>query len=124
MNDCVFCNKLEKGYDEHGRIAWLVGNVACFRPLNPVTVGHLLLVHKEHSNYFGANPEIDMSLAQAVSLLERDYESYNLITSKGKNATQTIPHTHLHFIPRQEDDGLKLPWTDQAVEGLENKETK
>jgi histidine triad (HIT) family protein len=32
----------------------------------------------------------------------------NLITSKGREATQSV--WHLHLVPRAEDDGLALPW--------------
>ncbi|MFJ4873366.1 hypothetical protein [Streptomyces sp. NPDC088757] len=34
-----------------------------------------------------------------------------LITSKGTVATQSV--FHLHIVPRQEGDGLPLPWTPQ-----------
>lgn len=39
----------------------------------------------------------------------------NLITSRGPAATQTVPHLHLHLIPRREGDGLTLPWTAQQA---------
>jgi histidine triad (HIT) family protein len=39
-------------------------------------------------------------------------EDFNLITSRGKFATQTILHTHIHYVPRRENDGLFLPWTE------------
>jgi hypothetical protein len=38
----------------------------------------------------------------------------NLIASRGPAATQTVPHLHLHLVPRLEGDGLPLPWTGQA----------
>ena len=34
----------------------------------------------------------------------------NLITSKGRPATQSVFHLHLHLVPRKVDDGLALPW--------------
>ena len=37
----------------------------------------------------------------------------NLITSIGPAATQTVPHLHLHLVPRRPGDGLPLPWTPQ-----------
>lgn len=41
-------------------------------------------------------------------------QDFNLITSAGKAATQTVKHLHVHYIPRKEGDGLKLPWSDDA----------
>jgi histidine triad (HIT) family protein len=38
---------------------------------------------------------------------------YNFITSAGKAATQSVMHLHIHIVPRQEGDGLLLPWSGQ-----------
>ena len=37
----------------------------------------------------------------------------NLITSKGREATQSVFHLHVHVVPRAAGDGLPLPWTPQ-----------
>jgi len=37
----------------------------------------------------------------------------NIITSKGREATQSVFHLHVHVVPRQADDDLPLPWTPQ-----------
>ncbi len=39
----------------------------------------------------------------------------NLITSAGREATQTVFHLHIHVVPRRDGDGLALPWTPAAV---------
>lgn len=43
------------------------------------------------------------------------YESYNLITSCGEAATQSVRHLHWHVVPRRIGDGLHLPWTGQVT---------
>jgi len=35
----------------------------------------------------------------------------NVITSVGREATQSVFHLHVHVVPRREGDGLALPWT-------------
>jgi histidine triad (HIT) family protein len=38
----------------------------------------------------------------------------NVITSRGRVATQSVFHLHLHLVPRAEGDGLALPWEPAA----------
>jgi diadenosine tetraphosphate (Ap4A) HIT family hydrolase len=38
------------------------------------------------------------------------YDSFNLITSAGRAATQSIDHLHIHVVPRTVDDKLMTPW--------------
>jgi histidine triad (HIT) family protein len=47
-------------------------------------------------------------VAHGQPLILRDY---NLITSGGREATQTVMHAHVHYVPRRRGDGLKLPWS-------------
>lgn len=41
-------------------------------------------------------------------------KDYNVIVNCGELASQTVPHDHVHIVPRREDDGLRLPWTDDS----------
>jgi histidine triad (HIT) family protein len=103
---CVFCEKFNKRPE---------GDHLVFEPLNPVVEGHLLVIHREHTDDFTENPIISGQLTERASLVAKiKGGDYNLITSKGKNATQTVPHLHIHLIPRKENDGLLLPWSGQA----------
>lgn len=42
---------------------------------------------------------------------------FNLITSAGAAATQTVAHLHVHYVPRRTGDGLGLPWTGTSGSG-------
>lgn len=90
-------------------------DVIAFRPLNPVTPGHILVVTKEHSRDAGSDSRLAglaMTRAAELSALLPDA---NIVTNQGKAASQTVWHTHLHVLPRQMGDGLPLPWTRQAM---------
>lgn len=110
-DDCPFCDRVARGeYAE----AW-GGEVDCvvFAPLSPVVPGHLLVVpipHVEHQ-YADAPEAVGSTMEIASMVAKREYDSYNLITSCGRPATQTVPHVHAHIIPRHVNDGLALPWT-------------
>ncbi|AHH20792.1 hypothetical protein NONO_c60160 [Nocardia nova SH22a] len=110
MNDlsaCPFCDRIQRGeYDG------LSGAVAHFEPLNPVTPGHRLFVptvHVEHPNW-GA---VGNAMNHAELHASGQPWDFNLITSSGAAATQSVPHLHIHYVPRRPDDGLHLPWTGQ-----------
>lgn len=108
---CVFCDKIREGsVFLHPSLP-----VVCFEPLNPVIDGHMLFVHREHTHDARENPEVTGMVFQVASeygsILNEDF---NLITSAGPNATQTVFHTHIHLVPRREGDGLHLPWTGQV----------
>ena len=111
--DCVFCKKIKDG-------DYMASNERCvaFAPLNPVTEGHLLVIPKIHTADFTENPQLSAeTMAYASELANLYYgEDVNLITSKGKLATQSINHLHIHIVPRRKDDGLMLPWSAQAVQ--------
>ena len=112
--DCVFCDIVA------GRVpAEIVGRwpeVLAFTPLNPVTEGHALVVSRQHVVWGDDVPWVYGPLfARAVDYARR-HQSFNIVTSCGHDATQTVAHVHLHVVPRRADDGLVLPWTDLRSE--------
>lgn len=112
MSTCVFCRIVR--HDEPARYVAFIGDSVSFHPLNPVTPGHILVVPKHHVADFTENPEVTAAVMRdAAQLAQSLGGDCNLITSKGALATQTIMHLHVHLIPRQPADRLRLPWTDQ-----------
>lgn len=111
MNHCVFCKIIDGTYiaDDFRQMGL---GIVSFIPLNPVTPGHRLFVPTEHSINAGEGPMCAASaFEEACDWGDAGGEDFNIITSAGKNATQTIFHTHIHYVPRRPDDGLMLPWT-------------
>lgn len=112
MNNCVFCKRIQ-GNEYEDRFA----NHVMFTPLNPVVEGHKLIVPVVHT------PNLNDPLLEAeqtgwaLRYFTNDLNEYNLITSKGINATQTVQHLHFHIVPRKDSDGINLPWTGQKIEG-------
>lgn len=91
-------------------------NAMAIVPLNPVTEGHTLVISRDHISDFSAGSEaLFWTLMYAAQLARELPGDMNLITSRGPAATQTVPHLHLHLIPRREGDGLALPWTAQQA---------
>lgn len=84
-------------------------------PRNAVTDGHTLVIPKRHVPDFAADPEVAAATMRRAAQLGRSIgRPMNLITSWGAEATQSVPHLHLHLVPREAGDGLHLPWTGQT----------
>lgn len=110
MAHCPFCHRIRLGeYDDR------LGGVVTFEPLNPVTPGHRLFLPAVHTTW--AEPASAQEAAACVRMAVRymESENFNIITSCGPAATQTVHHIHIHLVPRREHDGLHLPWTGQGT---------
>jgi histidine triad (HIT) family protein len=109
MENCVFCDTSKISSEIQDYV-----DVIVFEPLDPVVPGHLLVVPKDHTADFTENKGISARVMEvAAEVAAKLGGDYNLITSKGRSATQSIMHLHIHLVPRREGDGLHLPWTDQ-----------
>lgn len=108
--ECPFCGRIERGeYDDFNR------HCVSFEPLRPVTPGHRLVVPREHTASALTSPLLASQAFGFAAELARlmKLEDFNLITSAGARATQTVFHLHVHVVPRFEGDDFKLPWTGQ-----------
>lgn len=114
MTACPFCRKIRQGRDRHGTVTDEGSGVVSFVPLNPVTDGHRLFVPRVHVTRAAHNPgAVGTTFAVAAAWAgSRGLLDYNLIQSNGAAATQTVPHVHVHLVPRRDGDGLALPWTE------------
>lgn len=104
--ECVFCRIIAG--DEPAEIVdeweWAIAIV----PLDPVVDGHLLVIARHHIRDFTENQDVAAATMWAASGIA--VPPCDIITSAGREATQSVFHFHLHVIPRAEGDGLALPW--------------
>lgn len=110
--DCPFCDP-EQMLD---KVKLHNGSAFIIEPLNPVVPGHLLIIPKTHITPVYAAPFMGDCL-ELLDVFLNDIRGrghdYNLIVNAGEAASQSIEHTHIHYVPRQAGDGLQLPWTNQ-----------
>ncbi len=103
--ECPFCTLPSNRIIERNTVGVVV------RDAYPVSPGHTLVIPTRHSASF-----FDTSLAERDGLLallfmakqKLDTEfapsGYNIGVNDGTVAGQTVPHLHLHLIPRYEGD--------------------
>ena len=110
-SDCVFCEISAGPVPGVTFVQWWHDAFAIV-PLGPVTLGHTLVIPRMHVADFAENSAVTaMVVRRAADLARRSGEDFNLITSKGEAATQSVMHLHVHLVPRRADDGLMLPWS-------------
>ncbi len=102
---CTFCSlPQERIVQENEHAFWIFDGF-------PVSPGHSLIIPKRHvGSFFEVSTEERMSmlalLDQAKSAVDEQYhpDAYNIGINDGAAAGQTVPHLHLHLIPRYSAD--------------------
>lgn len=106
---CVFCPIIEG--DAQANVVERGERHIAFVPLGPHVPGHVLFVPTEHLPDATVNPERTGAIvAEASRYVAERRISANIITSVGTAATQSVPHLHVHVVPRGADDGLASRW--------------
>jgi histidine triad (HIT) family protein len=115
MSDCVFC-KIRDGQIPSMKV-YEDDRTLCFMDINPLNAGHCLVVTKAHApTIFESNDEdlqaaivtakrVARALRQAVKP-----DGLNMLQANGAAAFQSVPHFHLHLIPRWTNDNRGFDW--------------
>ena len=113
--DCLFCKII-------------AGEIPCFKlfenddtlafmDINPANEGHALVIPKEHAKdvYAVSDASITATVKTAKKIaaaIDKTLkpDGLNLLQCNGPAAAQSVFHFHMHVLPRQEGDELKLNW--------------
>jgi diadenosine tetraphosphate (Ap4A) HIT family hydrolase len=113
--ECPFCNlPPERIIDSH-ELGWVI------RDGFPISPGHTLIIPKRHIGSFFEITEQErtalldlMNQAQKLLIKEFNPDGFNIGINDGPAAGQTVPHLHIHLIPRfkgdQEDPRGGVRW--------------
>ena len=114
-DDCIFC-KIANG-EIPSKTLYEDERFRVILDLGPAARGHALVIPKEHASDLYELPEETASqvlvLAKKMAARMADKlhcDGLNLIQNNGEAAGQTVPHFHLHMIPRYLNDGQKIGW--------------
>lgn len=122
--DCVFCEIAARAVP--AQVVYEDADLIAFLDSHPLFPGHVLLCPREH---YGTLLELPGMLTgpmlAATQLLARAVE--NAVEAEGtfiainNRVSQTVPHLHIHVVPRRRRDGLKgffwprQPYKDEAA---------
>ncbi len=114
MPACIFCeivaerSPCHRVYEDEQFLAFL--------DIYPIRPGHTLLIPKTHDQFLGTLPEglagslfeTGARIAAGIRRSELGGGDINFVLNDGPIANQTVPHVHLHLLPRQSRDLGKL----------------
>ena len=114
-SNCVFC-KIVAGQLPAFKLLEDDTTIA-FMDINPVNRGHALAVAKGHW------PTVDVIPAEVLAAVARSAQKIakaamtvlkpagvNLVQANGPAAGQSVPHLHIHIMPRRTGDDVALNW--------------
>ena len=110
MSDCVFC-AIVAG-DHEAAIVLETEDFVAFLDRRPVFKGHVLLVTREHLGTLTDLPASlrDGFLAAAQRLAAAVVDALGAqgsFVAVNNTVSQSVPHLHLHVVPRTKGDGLR-----------------
>ncbi len=113
MVECVFCKIVQGAIP--AKLVDSSNSFIAFLDAHPKTQGHTLIVPKEHYVTLLDIPSrlgeelLHFTKKVAGSLLEeKKGDGFNVVMNNLTCAGQVVMHAHLHLIPRNEGDGLKM----------------
>ncbi len=110
VNTCKFCKIINEGVDACRVFEDDISvGLLDYRPLFP---GHVLLLPKDHYITIADLPEdLVKSFFYNVQLLSKAVEkgigAQGVLVAINNRVSQSIPHLHVHIVPRNKGDGLR-----------------
>jgi histidine triad (HIT) family protein len=110
QNSCLFCRIVR--HELNAAIVHEDERFIAFLDIHPLFPGHVLLCPREH---YVTLPDVPVDLVGPMfvtgQLLTRAVESAlaaeGTFLAVNNTVSQTVPHLHLHIVPRRRRDGLK-----------------
>jgi histidine triad (HIT) family protein len=108
--DCLFCEIVA------GRVGATVvldeADVVAFLDVRPVFKGHVLVVPRAHHETLLDLPRraldpLFASTQRVAGAIERGLDATGTFVAMNNRVSQSVPHLHVHVVPRTKGDGLK-----------------
>jgi len=109
-DECLFC-RIVSG-ELPATVVYEDDNVVAFLDHRPLFPGHTLLVPRQHVETLGELPTKLVApyfeAAQLLSLaVESAMDAEGSFVAMNNRVSQSVPHLHVHIVPRRRKDGLK-----------------
>ena len=114
--------------DTPAHVVYRDDTTLAFLDLRPVFPGHVLLVPRDHHETLTDLPpalvEPLFAAAQRLAAAVRDgMDAHGTFVAMNNTVSQSVPHLHVHVVPRRRKDGLRgFFWPRQRYAGEEEME--
>ena len=131
MSNCLFCSITQK--KEASSIVYEDDLCMAIMDVFPLGTGHVLVIPKKHGVLISDLEKstqahlftIGSQIVEAQRKAGFGVKGTNFLLNDGKAANQTVPHIHLHLIPRKKGDFVTaIPKLALHVTGLFGRRTK
>jgi histidine triad (HIT) family protein len=114
-SECIFC-KIVAGTAESQEL-YRDETTLAFMDIHPANEGHCLVIPQAHfATVFEMSPDVFAAVGATVVKVARAVNEtlrpggLSLVQANGKLAGQTVPHLHVHVLPRRAGDNLLINW--------------
>jgi histidine triad (HIT) family protein len=107
---CLFCDIVSG--DTEAEVVYENDTTIAFLDIRPVFKGHTLVVPRSHVEVLGdLDDDLVEPLFKDVKLLSRvvpdALEAQGSFVAMNNKISQSVPHFHVHVVPRRPKDGLR-----------------
>jgi histidine triad (HIT) family protein len=118
--DCIFCQIVAGQRPAH--VVLDGPHALAFLDARPVFPGHSLVVPRDHHETLGDLPaplvgELFADVQRLAVAVQQGLEAEGTFVAINNRVSQSVPHLHVHVVPRRRKDGLRgFFWPRQRYE--------
>lgn len=108
MPECRFCDIV--GGDQPASVVLDEPGVMGFLDIRPLFPGHVLVVptdHVETLEDLGESDPLFQAVRRTARAVRRAMEAEGTFVAMNNTVSQSVPHLHVHVVPRRRGDGLR-----------------
>lgn len=107
---CVFCGIAEGTVDAH--VVLDTPEVVAFLDARPLFPGHTLVVPRRHLETIDELPDdllatLFCEVRRMKAAVQTAMEAHGVFIANNNTVSQSVPHLHVHVVPRRFKDGLR-----------------
>jgi len=107
---CIFCSIVAGAAP--ASVVWADDQVLAFLDIYPLRVGHVLVIPRTHAVRLSEVPsgvrahlfDVATDIGDALRAGSVPCDDVNIVVNDGRAANQTVPHVHVHVLPRRRGD--------------------